>query len=106
MREWTGGFGMSKCAGRINRHKSEKALSDIQDHGGPIALPPALAVIAAGRDHILTTEFATATNRATQTIRKNFCTKGDCFGIRPIKFGNRLLWPVREIADLLNGNSP
>jgi hypothetical protein len=69
-------------------------------------LPPALAEIAAGRDHILTEEFAKAANRASQTIRKNYCTKGECFGIRPLKFGNRLLWPVGQIAALLNGDTP
>ncbi len=68
-----------------------------------IAIPPSLAEIAAGRDHIQTAEFARAANRASQTIRKNFCLKGECFGIRPIKFGNKLLWPVSEIARLLNG---
>lgn len=66
-------------------------------------LPPALAAIAAGRDHIQTAEFAHAANRASQTIRKNFCLTGECFGIRPVKFGNRLHWPVAEIAKLLNG---
>lgn len=68
-------------------------------------LPPALAAIAAGRDHINTGEFAHATDRASQTIRKNYCLTGECFGIRPVKFGNRLLWPVAEIAELLNGDA-
>lgn len=72
----------------------------------PIPLPPALAAIAAGRDHILTGEFARAANRASQTIRKNYCQRGECFGIRPLKFGNRLLWPVSQIAALLNGQAP
>lgn len=66
-------------------------------------LPQALSVIAAGRDHIQTAEFARAANRASQTIRKSYCLTGHCFGIRPVKFGNRLLWPVAEIAALLNG---
>ena len=66
-------------------------------------LPPALAIIAAGRDLIQTAEFAHAANRASQTIRKNYCLTGACFGIRPVKFGNRLLWPVSEIAVLLSG---
>lgn len=66
-------------------------------------LPPALAAIATGRDHIKTSEFARATNRASQTLRKNYCLTGHCFGIRPVKFGNRLLWPVSGIAALLNG---
>jgi hypothetical protein len=71
-----------------------------------LSLPPALAAIAAGRDHILTEEFAKAANRRSQTIRKNYCTTGECFGIRPLKFGNRLLWPVGQIAALLNGETP
>lgn len=68
-----------------------------------VTVPPVLAAIAAGRDHILTAEFAKAANRAAQTIRKNYCLTGECFGIRPVKFGNRLLWPVEDIARLLNG---
>lgn len=67
-----------------------------------VNLPPALAEIAAGRDHIKTSEFAKATNRTAQTIRKNYCLTGECFGIKPLKFGNRLLWPVADIAALLN----
>lgn len=66
-------------------------------------LPLALATIAAGRDYIQTAEFAHAANRASQTIRKNYCLTGACFGIRSVKFGNRLLWPVSEIAALLTG---
>lgn len=61
----------------------------------------ALAAIAAGRDHINTGEFAHATDRAKQTIRKNYCLTGECYGIRPVKFGNRLLWPVTQVAALL-----
>ncbi|NHZ97483.1 hypothetical protein F2P46_17400 [Massilia sp. CCM 8734] len=68
-------------------------------------VPPALAQIAVGRDHIQTSEFARATNRVSQTLRKNYCLTGHCFGIRPVKFGNRLLWPVADIAKLLNGGS-
>lgn len=68
-----------------------------------ITTPSALAAIAAGRDHINTGELAHAINRASQTIRKNYCLTGECFGIRPIKFGNRLLWPVAQIAALLSG---
>ncbi len=66
-------------------------------------VPPALAALAAGRDHVVTDEYASVTNHASQTIRKNYCLKGECFGIRPSKVGNRLLWPVAEIAKLLNG---
>ena len=66
-------------------------------------IPPGLAQIAAGRDLIPTADFAVSISRARQTVRKNYCTTGQCFGIRPVKFGNRLLWPVAEIAKLLNG---
>lgn len=62
-----------------------------------------LVSTASGRDHISTAEFARATGRASQTIRKNLCISGDCFGIRPVKINGRLLWPVAEIAALLNG---
>jgi hypothetical protein len=68
--------------------------------------PAALAEISAGRDHILTKEFAKAANRAIQTIRKNYCLDGECFGIRPIKIGNRLLWPINQVAALLAGERP
>lgn len=66
-----------------------------------VKIPAALAAIAAGRDHIRTDEFANAVNRASQTIRKNYCHTGECYGIRPVKFGNRLHWPVVEVALLL-----
>jgi hypothetical protein len=65
----------------------------------------ALTTMAAGRDHIITGEFARAANKASQTIRKNYCLTGECYGIRPIKVGNRLLWPVAEIAALLSGGA-
>jgi hypothetical protein len=69
------------------------------------SIPPALAEIAAGRDHILTSEYARSITKASQTVRKNYCLKGACYGIRPVKIGNRLLWPVSEIAALLNGEA-
>jgi hypothetical protein len=70
-----------------------------------IELPPALDEIAGGRDHIITSEFGKATNHAPQTIRKNYCLTGECFGIRPAKVGNKLLWPVVSIAALLSGGA-
>jgi len=68
-------------------------------------LPAALATLAAGRDHILTEEFAKVTSRASQTIRKNYCRTGECFGIRPVKVGARLLWPIFSVAALLSGDT-
>jgi len=70
------------------------------------AVPSALAIIAEGRDHIQTVEFARATNRSSQTIRKNYCLTGECYGIRPVKLGNRLHWPVAAVAALLSGFQP
>ena len=96
---------MKKNAGRINR-QSGLTSTAVRDQVAPIPLPPALAAIAAGRDHILTEEFARATNRASQTLRKNYCKQGECFGIQPLKVGNRLMWPVNQIAALLNGGPP
>lgn len=66
-------------------------------------LPPELARISQGRDHILTHEYGQAINKADQTIRKNYCLTGEAYGIRPIKVGRHLLWPVRPIAALLRG---
>lgn len=66
-------------------------------------LLPELAKLAEGRDSLRTDEFAQVTNHARQTIRKNYCLKGECFGIRPTKVGNRLLWPVNATAALLLG---
>ena len=56
-------------------------------------IPEALAAIANGRDHISTSEFAKATDHADQTVRKNHCLTGECFGIRPVKVGNRHFGP-------------
>lgn len=67
------------------------------------SLPTVLAEISRGRDHIQTDEFARAVNRKSQTIRKNFCQTGHYMNLRPIKFGNKLLWKVEQIAALLNG---
>ncbi|SNX59268.1 hypothetical protein SAMN06296273_0708 [Nitrosomonas ureae] len=62
-----------------------------------------LAKLAIGRDHIQTDEIARVTNHKPQTVRKKYCLTGEYFGIRPVKLGNRLLWPVADIAKLLNG---
>ena len=86
----------------VNQNSTLRSLEARAPAPKNVTIPPALAAIAAGRDHIKTAEYACAANRASQTIRKNYCLTGECFGIRPIKFGNRLLWPVAEIAELLN----
>lgn len=67
----------------------------------------ALAVIAAGRDHITTAEFARALNKAAQTVRKLHCLTGQAYGVRPIKppGSNGLLWPVADTASVLAGEA-
>jgi hypothetical protein len=94
---------MKAPVGRIKRPHSGRTIADTHDHASPLPTPPGLAAIAAGRDYILTEEFARATNRAPQTCRKNYCLTGSCFGVRPIRVGARLLWPVLQTAELLNG---
>jgi hypothetical protein len=66
-------------------------------------IPAGLAAIAGGRDHITLAEFARAINKAPQTVRKNLCLKGECYGIRSTKIGNRHNFGVADTAALLNG---
>jgi hypothetical protein len=67
-------------------------------------IPEGLATIAKGRDNILTHEVGLVTNTATQTIRRHLCHSGSFHGIKPIKIGGKLQFPVREIAKLIRGN--
>ena len=66
-------------------------------------LRDAILRCTAGRPHATTEEFGHLTGKAPQTIRKNYSQSGSCFGIRPLKLGNRLLWPTDAIARLLEG---
>ena len=66
-------------------------------------LPAGLASLAGNRDLITTQEFAQVFNVASQTIRKNYCQTGKAYGIKPTKIGNRLLWPVSQMAQILRG---
>jgi hypothetical protein len=66
-------------------------------------IPQGLVAIANTRDLITTPEFAQIFNVQPQTVRKNYCLTGEVYGIRPIKIGNRLLWPVTKIAAKLQG---
>ena len=56
-----------------------------------------------GRPLATTGEISFLTKTATQTVRKNYSQTGECFGIKPIKIGNRLFWPTTEIIRLLGG---
>jgi len=64
-------------------------------------IPPALAAATKGRDLIKTADFAFYLNVSPATVRKNYCLTGECYGIRPLKVGRNLLWPVESIAQLL-----
>jgi hypothetical protein len=66
-------------------------------------LTPTLAALANGRDHIRTSEYARLFTKSPQTVRKNVSKTGRCYGIRPVKVGGHLLWPVSAIAALLAG---
>lgn len=68
-------------------------------------IPEGLARLAANRDNLLTHELAIATNTATQTIRKHLCQTGSFHGIKPIKIGGKLQFPVMEVAKLIRGES-
>jgi hypothetical protein len=65
-------------------------------------LLPVLEEISKGRDFIKTSEFARLFSKGAQTPRKNYHLRGECFGIRPVKVGGHLLWPVAAIASLLS----
>ena len=66
------------------------------------SIPKGLAEVAKSRDFITTAEFSQVISKAIQTIRKENSLKGEAFGIKPLKIGNRLLWSVDRIAALLN----
>jgi hypothetical protein len=85
--------------GVIKLHEREMMMPTTNE----TVIPPALAAVAQGRDYIRTSEFAHAMSRATQTVLKNHCITGECFGLRPIKRGKLLLWSVAGIAQILSG---
>ena len=66
-------------------------------------LPPKLSSIAGDRDWITTGEFANTFSISSQTVLKNVCVSGDCYGIKPTKIGGKLLWSVARVAERLEG---
>ncbi len=52
---------------------------------------------------ITTEDFAALFCRKPQTVRKNFCLTGECFGVRPRKIAGRLLWPLDDAQAILSG---
>ena len=75
--------------------------ANVRGHTDSPDLHEAVLRFTAGRPHATTAEFSHLTGKAPQTIRKNYSQNGVCFGIRPIKVGNTLLWPVEGISRLL-----
>jgi hypothetical protein len=71
-----------------------------------VLLPPTLARLAAlGFDHLVTSELAQQLRCATQTIRKAYSTNGNYLGIRPLKVGGKLLWPIADVGLVLAGGA-
>lgn len=68
-----------------------------------IQIPPGLAAIAAGRDHVATHEAAHALTRKDQTLRKWACLENG--PIRPVRVNGRLMWRVADLARLLAGET-
>ena len=68
-----------------------------------IQIPPGLAAIAAGRDHVPTHEAAHALSRKDQTLRKWACLENG--PIRPVRVNGRLMWRVSDLARLLAGET-
>lgn len=68
-----------------------------------IAVPPALAAVARGRDTLPTDEAAPTINRRPQTLRKWACLENG--PLRPVRINGRLAWRVADIAALLNGEA-
>lgn len=66
-------------------------------------IPQGLLAVAGKRDLTTTSELAEVLNLALQTVHKKHSIAGEVYGIRPIKIGNRLLWPVAQIAEKLGG---
>jgi hypothetical protein len=70
-----------------------------------VNLLPGLSAIAGHRDLITTPELAKLLNVSPQTIRKNYCLSGHCYGLKPVKLGNKLLWTVQSITQVMQVQS-
>ncbi len=70
-----------------------------------VDLLPGLSAIAGHRDLITTPELAKLLNVSPQTIRKNYCLSGHCYGLKSVKLGNKLLWTVQSITQVMQVQS-
>ncbi len=64
-----------------------------------------LRQMTGGRPLANTAELGQVSGTAPQTIRRNHSERGEFLGLRPIKIGNRLFWPLTDIARVLSGYS-
>lgn len=64
-------------------------------------MPPALAELARTNDFLKTEELAGVLRCMAQTIFKAHSKNGHYLGVRPLKVGMRLLWPIADIWSLL-----
>lgn len=81
--------------GAVNMSLNEKVVETI---------PEGLAKVSQGRDIITAKEAAKVINNSTQTIRKHLLLKGNFYGIKPIRIGNRLHFLVNDLAKLIRGD--
>jgi hypothetical protein len=84
-------------------HFANRASKPEQKMETQNVLPPGLAKLAGNRDMIRTDEFGQIISKSAQTLRKSVCENGHAYGLKPVKVGNRLLWSVKDIANLLGG---
>lgn len=64
-----------------------------------------LRQMTGGRPLANTAELGQISDTAPQTIRRNHSERGEFLGLRPIKVGNRLFWPLADIARVLSGEA-
>ena len=70
------------------------------------SIPDGLAKLADGRDLIGTSEISKAVNVSPKTILKHLHLNGHFYGIQPVKIGKGWLFPIHEIARLIQNGSP
>lgn len=65
-------------------------------------IPEHLAAISQGRDFLKTSEFGHIIRLSNSGVRWNYKRTGSVCGVKPVQMGTRLLWPVSQIAEMLN----
>ena len=82
-------------------HKKIVFKSPQNNSHNDFIIPQGLANLANGRDNITTEELAQVTNYSIATILKDHCLYGHFKGVKPIKIGKKLNFPVIDVAKLL-----